>query len=108
MAQTEQKNMSDFKRIERVSPLNGYILVIEWQDGTRTVKKMRELIEGRAVFQPLSDPTLFAQARVVDSGRVVQWNNEIDYCADALWAETQIVSEPISIPRKRGRELAAA
>lgn len=99
--------MSDFKRIKRVSPLNGYVLVIEWQDGDRTVKKMRELIESRAVFQPLSDPTLFKRAKVVDSGRVVQWNDEIDYCADALWAETQIVPKPISI-RKRGTRRAAA
>jgi hypothetical protein len=40
---------------------------------------------GKGVFAAFSDPAFFAQARVGEGGRSLEWPGERDFCADALW-----------------------
>lgn len=68
-------------------------VVLQWDDGTESVKDMSALIATRRVFAPLADRALFERVSVVDDGRAIQWTDDIDYCADALWMET------VEIPR---------
>jgi hypothetical protein len=80
--------MTTFRYIRKVTPLEGRVLAIEWADGSRTKKDMSDLIRKRLIFRPLKDARLFTSVRVINDGRAIQWTDDIDYCADALWAET--------------------
>lgn len=95
--------MAKLKYIRKVSPLDGRTIAIEWTDGFTTKKDMADLIRRRVVFRPLKDAKLFAQVRVINGGRAIQWTDEIDYCAAALWAETcsQMRQPPRAMRNKR-------
>ena len=65
---------------------NTYTVAVTWANGEKTVNSFAHLV-GRGIFAAFSDPTLFAQARVGERGRSLEWPGEIDFCADALWFE---------------------
>lgn len=69
-------------------------LTVTWDDGTVTTKAMAALIGRRKVFHPLADADLFVKATVVNDGRAVAWNDDIDICADALWFEAHPEQNP--------------
>jgi hypothetical protein len=50
------------------------------------------------VFTKLSDPQYFAQVRITDRGRAIEWPDELDFCADALWLECQKLLQPQGQP----------
>jgi Protein of unknown function (DUF2442) len=81
--------MSNFRHIRRVTAFSNYRLVLDWDDGSRSIKDMADLIQRRAAFKALSDPETFAKVRVADHGRALRWTRGIDYDADALWAESK-------------------
>jgi hypothetical protein len=81
--------MSKFRHVRHVTTQPGFNLVIDWDDGSQSIKRMADMIRHRVAFKALSDPRVFARARVADHGRAVRWTSRIDYCADALWAETK-------------------
>jgi hypothetical protein len=64
-------------------------VVIEWDNGSQSVKDMSRLIATRKVFAPLKRRKLFERVEVADGGRAIRWSDEIDFCADALWLEAQ-------------------
>ena len=66
-----------------------HTVAITFDDGSEWVKDMRRLIATRKVFAPLKGRKLFERVTIVDDGRAIQWNDDIDYCADALWIEAQ-------------------
>ncbi|MEO5375748.1 MAG: DUF2442 domain-containing protein [Alphaproteobacteria bacterium] len=69
-------------------------LTLEWDDGSTTRKTMGPLIGTRRIFRPLSDAALFVRAHVVNDGRAIAWNDDIDLCADALWFEAHPEESP--------------
>jgi hypothetical protein len=81
--------MKKFRHIRQVTAQPGYRLELDWEDGSRSVKDMTDLIRHRVAFKALADPRTFAMVRVADKGRAVRWTRDIDYCADALWAESK-------------------
>lgn len=78
-----------------------YAVALTWANGARTTASFRDLV-GKGVFEPLADPAFFGQARVGERGRSLEWPNEIEFCADALWIESHpedgvtLHAEPLS------------
>jgi len=64
----------------------GHTVKLTWANGETTVNSFRRLV-GKGVFAAFSDPEFFAQVRVGEGGRSLEWPGERDFCADALWFE---------------------
>jgi hypothetical protein len=75
---------------------DNYSVTLTWANGETTVNNFRHLI-GRGVFAALREPTLFAQVRIGERGRSLEWPGEIDFCADALWFD----AHPADAPQQR-------
>ncbi|MFI5338127.1 MAG: DUF2442 domain-containing protein [Opitutales bacterium] len=73
-----------------------YTVAVTWANGETTVNSFAHLVD-KGVFAAFSDPALFAQARVGERGRSLEWPGEIDFCADALWFE----KHPEDAPQQR-------
>jgi hypothetical protein len=58
-----------------------------------TVNRFDHLI-GKGVFAAFADPAFFVQVSVGERGRSLEWPEEIDLCADALWFETHPADAP--------------
>ena len=69
-------------------------VTLTWANGTTTVSHFGHLV-GKGVFGALADPMVFAQVKVGDRGRSLEWPGEIDFCADALWFETHPEDAPL-------------
>jgi Protein of unknown function (DUF2442) len=53
------------------------------------------------VFAALADPEAFAQIRIGERGRSLEWPGEIDFCADALWFEAHPEDAPAAAKSKQ-------
>lgn len=85
--------------IEAATPDPGnYTVTLKWANGETTVNRFDHLV-GKGVLAALVDPALFAQVRVGERGRSLEWPGEIDFCADALWFETHPADAPQSPQR---------
>jgi len=63
-----------------------YSVKVTWANGGATVNRFDHLV-GKGVFAAFSDPAVFAQVRVGERRRSLEWPGEITFCADALWFE---------------------
>ena len=70
-----------------------YSVTLTWANGETTVNRFDHLL-GKGVFVAVRDPPVFAQVRVGERGRSLEWPGEIDLCADALWFETHPADAP--------------
>jgi hypothetical protein len=70
-----------------------YSVTVTWANGEKTVNRFDHLV-GKGVLAAIADPTIFAQVRVGERGRSLEWPGEIDFCADALWFETHPADAP--------------
>src|SRR5215213_3244958 len=71
---------------------------LTWASDETTVNSFRRSV-GKGVFAAFSDPEFFAQVRVGEGGRSLEWPGELDFCADALWFE----AHPEEAPNQRVR-----
>ena len=62
-------------------------------NGETTVNRFDHLLD-KGVVAAVTDPEIFAQVRVGERGRSLEWPGEIDFCADALWFETHPSDAP--------------
>ena len=75
-----------FHKIEKVKPLNNYILEITFQDNTIKYYDVSTLFEKWHVFQNLmTEKGLFEQVQVDKGGYGISWNDEIDLSCNELW-----------------------
>jgi hypothetical protein len=74
-----------------------HTVALTWANGARTVSSFAHLV-GKGVFRAFADPTFFAQIRVGENGRSIEWPGDLDFCADALWFEAHPEEAP-----ERGR-----
>jgi Protein of unknown function (DUF2442) len=74
-------------RICSVKPLDLYQLEIAFADGTKGTISLKDRLFG-PVFEPLRDPSFFAQVAVDEFG-VVSWPNGADLAPDALYEDIQ-------------------
>ena len=72
------------EKVTHIKVLDGYRLEISFDDGVRGVVSLSDRLFG-PVFEPLKDPSFFAQARVDEFGAVT-WPNGADLAPDALYA----------------------
>ncbi len=68
-------------------------VTLTWANGATIENSFRHVI-GKGVFAPLADPAFFAQVRVGEGGRSLEWPGELDFCADALWFKTHPEDAP--------------
>jgi hypothetical protein len=68
-------------------------VTLTWANGATTVNRFDHLV-GTGVFAALRDPGTFAQVHVCDRGRSLEWPDEIDFRADALWFEAHPEDAP--------------
>lgn len=80
------------KRITRISPLAGYRLAVEFEDGVTGTVELESQLFG-PVFTPLRDDALFSQVRLDEFGAPC-WPNGADFAPDAIYA--QLTGKPIS------------
>ncbi len=74
-----------FAVIRKARALTDFSVEITWEDGEVSVIALRETITKGGVFASLSDPKAFAKVGVGEGGRWLEWPDEVDICADALW-----------------------
>ena len=73
-----------------------FSLEIQFDDGARRRVNLRRELYG-PVFEPLRDPTYFAQASVDPDSRTVAWPNGADFAPDFLYhleSEALPLTEP--------------
>ena len=73
-----------------------HTVVLTWANGAKTISSFADLV-GKGVFRPFADPTFFAEVRIGENGRSLEWPGELDFCADALWFE----AHPEEAPEQR-------
>jgi hypothetical protein len=79
--------------VEVVPDATSYSVKVTWANGEKTVNRFDHLL-ATGVFAAATDPAVFAQVRVGNRGRSLEWPREIDFCADALWFETHPADVP--------------
>jgi hypothetical protein len=80
------------KRIIKISPLAGYRLAVEFEDGVAGIIELESELFG-PVFEPLRDEAFFAQVSLDDFGAPC-WPTGADLAPDAIYA--QLTGQPIS------------
>jgi hypothetical protein len=70
-----------------------HTVALTWANGTATVASFRHLV-GKGIFVAFADPAIFAQVRIGEGGRSLEWPGEVDFCADALWFDAHPEDAP--------------
>ncbi len=70
--------------IEKVNVVGSYSLALEFDNGVRKRVNLRRELYG-PIFEPLRDPTYFAQAYLDPDSRTVTWPNGADFAPDFLY-----------------------
>lgn len=78
-------------RVARVEALPDYRLEVWFEDGTHGVISLADELYG-PVFEPLKDPSFFAQATIDEFGTVC-WPNGADLAPDALYEDIRKTSD---------------
>lgn len=63
-----------------------HTVALSWANGEKTVSSFAHLV-GKGIFAAFADPAFFAQVRIGEGGRSLEWPGDLDFCADALWFE---------------------
>ena len=79
-----------------------HTVALTWANGATTVSSFHHLV-GKGVFTAFADPAFFAQARVGEGGRSLEWPGELDFCADALWFKAHPKDAPEQPQRSGGQ-----
>lgn len=86
-----------FHKVNGVSTMNDYGLLVHFSDGTAKEYNMDSLIHSFPVFEPLgSVPGLFEQVKVDQGGYGISWNDDIDLDCNELWENGTPVETPFS------------
>jgi len=77
-------------RIVQVLPgSHDFTLYVTWQDGSSSSVDLSEPVHRLKYFAPLRDAARFRKVRVADWGWAIEWGDDLDYSADALWRRSQ-------------------
>ena len=73
-------------RIKSVTPIDGHILLVIFQDGTEKKYDMRNMY---SIYPPFKEfeinPTLFNSVKVDMGGLGVIWNDKLDFNSEDIW-----------------------
>ena len=80
-----------FHKIRSVTPLDDYMLRVEFCEGVTKVYDVKQLFDTFKVFNKLKENNLFNKVRVDKGGYAVIWNKEIDLACDDLFYDGKII-----------------
>ena len=81
--------MRSTPRLTEAKPLDGYVVHVSFEDGTAADVDLSYLLDYGGVFEPLRDPTFFAQLQPdIEAGTIV-WPNDTDIAPETLYAHAQ-------------------
>ena len=83
-----------------VEPLPEHRLRVSFDDGSKGVVDVAQMVQFTGVFEPLRDQAFFAQAKVNTELGTVCWPNDADLDSDVLYARVTGVPVPDSVPAK--------
>ncbi len=69
--------------ITEVRPVGAYRLLVTFSDGMRGEVDLAAALDG-PIFEPLRDPTVFAQVSVDPEIRTIAWPNGADFAPEFL------------------------
>lgn len=75
-------------------------LRLTYADGVDILIDFQPVIETGGVFARLADVALFGQVKVGPRGRFIEWPGEIDFCADALRQQGEVVESMLLAVRE--------
>ena len=79
-----------FHKIESVSALPGYSLMVTFEDGTTKENDLNPLIEKNEKFKKLKDNDLFYKTHIdVDRCGVI-WDDTIDISSEEIWDNGEV------------------
>jgi hypothetical protein len=84
-SKAETKGVFEMQTISQIVPLTGFVLAIQFGDGTTGTVDFNPTIKKRGVFEKLGDEAFFRQAKIGKTRRTVIWPGEIDFDADSLY-----------------------
>lgn len=76
--------MKDFKKIVEYKPLQDYKLWLRFNDGTSGEVDFSSKV-GKGVFEFWKDFANFTKVQLSEDRRSLNWNENLDLCADALY-----------------------
>jgi hypothetical protein len=82
-----------------------HTVALTWANGETTLSSSRHLV-GKGVFTAFADPAFFAQTRIGEGRRSLEWPGELDFCADALWFNAHPEDAPEQSPQRASGEAA--
>jgi hypothetical protein len=82
--------------IEHAKTEPDYKVRLDYSDGTTFLVNFASVIQEGGVFSTLADPEVFKQVTIGPRGRSICWPGEIDFCADALRMQGQVISRKVS------------
>ncbi len=80
-----------FHKIRSVTPLDDYILRVEFCEGITKLYDVKKLFNVFDVFNKLKENNLFYKVKVDKGGYAVIWNKEIDLACDDLFYDGKII-----------------
>ena len=73
-------------RIKTLTPLDDFLLAVEFDDGRKVTYDVKEDIETLPTFRALKEVYgLFPQVQLDSSRTCAYWNDEIDLASDAIY-----------------------
>lgn len=100
--------MMMFHKVEIVTAMEDYRLLVVFKDGTEKLYDVKPLFERFPVFNELrTTPGLFEQVRVDAGGYGICWNDKIDLACNELWhgGSIMIISVNIDLRQPMPQEL---
>ena len=83
-----------FHKVNSVSPLESYHLLVHFWDGTSKIYDVNPLFDKWPRFNELKQAGEFDEVRVDLGGYGVVWNDRIDLSCDELWENGQPTKTP--------------
>lgn len=75
-----------FHRIKEIKPLEEFVLLATFQDGTTKTYDIKPLFSEIEIFNTFKAiPLLFNQVKVDVGGFGISWNDDIDLSCDEIW-----------------------
>jgi len=71
-------------QIHQIRPIENFKLILEYTDRVTVIVDFLPIIQQGNVFSPLQDPDFFSRVSLDLKGRYIYWEDEIEFCADAL------------------------
>lgn len=84
--------MKDFKRIKDYKTLQNYKLWLSFDDGISGEVDLSSKV-GKGVFKLWEDFGNFSKVKLSDDRRSLNWNEDLDLCADSLYIKATGITE---------------